>query len=63
MIAWGVIVGLVVGIAFLAWFAGRSGIRKEVAEDNAKIKAKQLDAALDKPSKSELADKLRSGKL
>ena len=49
-------------VVFMARRSGRTAVEKEVLEKNADIKEKQLEAALDKPSKSELIERLKKGR-
>lgn len=59
---WVAIASLVAGIALIAWVLGRQGAQKDRAEDDAKIKDKQLEEANKRPrTKSELVDRLRDG--
>lgn len=58
----GVLFLLVVLIAWIAWRAGQTKAEKDSAKTSLKIKDKQLEAVLDRPTKPSLLDRLRDGK-
>ena len=58
----GVILAVVAVAVWLAMRTGRQAAEKAVVEKNAEIRDKQLEAALDRPDKPKLVDRLRDGK-
>ena len=58
----GVILAIIAVVVWIALRTGRTAAQKDIAEKNAEIKDRQLEAALDKPDKSRLIDRLRNGK-
>ena len=58
-VAFAALLGVVV---FMARRSGRLAAEKAQAETSLKVKDKQIEAALDRPDRSELADRLRDGK-
>ena len=56
---------LLVVLAAFGWFAirhGRQSAQKDVAEADLSIKEKQVEAAMDRPDKPGLVERLRRGK-
>ena len=62
LILYGTILATIAAAIWLAWRTGRTAAQKDVIEDVAKIKEKQLAAVLDKPTKPRLIDELRAGR-
>ncbi len=58
----GFIILILCVVVWLAMRTGRSDVKKDMAEKNAEIKDKQLEAALNPPDKRTVIDRLRDGK-
>ena len=58
----GVIIILLIAVIWLALRSGRQSAQKDAAEDNADVKDKQLRAALERPDKLSLIERLKRGK-
>ena len=58
----GIILAVVAVAVWLAMRTGRQAAEKKAVEINAKVKDELIKAALDKPDKPKLVDRLRDGK-
>lgn len=58
----GVIIVLLIAVIWLALRTGRQSAQKEAAEKGVKVKDEQIKAALERPDRDSLIDKLRRGK-
>lgn len=57
-----IVLGLIFIAVGLAWFLGKQGVKKDLAEKNQKIKDKQVEIALNPPDKRTVIGRLRNGK-
>ena len=58
----GIVIVLLIAMIWLALRSGRQAAEKDAAEKGAKVKDEQLKAALERPDKRGVIERLRDGK-